>query len=181
MPVNAATPSASFPPRPIPVSLSQISLRGTRPSPRISSHDPSSRSSVVRVGIIRPVVNRECAAVITSTGSSAVLPSSSGIRNGGNHRSHWAASPGCQDSRSAGSGRRNCGRNRATFSRNQEIDPSQPTRSAITVAGISGNSASSAATRGPNGENAVGPGLRSYLGTVSDATARATVDLPIPS
>ena len=32
---------------------------------------PSSRSSVRRVGIIRPAVNRECAAVITSTGSSA--------------------------------------------------------------------------------------------------------------
>jgi hypothetical protein len=106
VPVNAATPSASFPPRPIPVSLSQISRRGTRPSARISSHDPSSRSSVVRVGIIRPVVNRECAAVITSTGSSGVLPSSSGIRPGGNHRSHCAASPGAQVSRSAGSGRR---------------------------------------------------------------------------
>ena len=39
-------------------------------------------------------MNRECAAVITSTGSSAVLPSSSGIRCGGNHRSHCAASPG---------------------------------------------------------------------------------------
>ena len=61
------------------------------------------------------------------------------------------------------------------------IDPSQPTRSAITVAGISGNSASSARTRGSNGENDVGAGLRSYFGGTSDATARATVDLPIPS
>ncbi len=59
VPVNAATPSASLPPRPIPVSLSQISRRGTPPSWRISSHDPSSRSAVVRVGIIRPVMNRE--------------------------------------------------------------------------------------------------------------------------
>lgn len=59
VPQNAATPSASFPPRPIPDSLSQISRRGTRPICRISSHDPSSRSSVVRVGIIRPAVNRE--------------------------------------------------------------------------------------------------------------------------
>ena len=135
----------------------------------------------MRVGIIRPVVNRECAAVITSTGSSGVLPSSSGIRAGGNHRSHCAASPGAQISRSAGSGRRYCGRNRATFSRNHDGDPSQPTRSAITDAGISGNSASSAATRGPNGKNDVGTGLRSYFGGTADATARATVDLPIPS
>ena len=178
--MNAATPSASLPPRPIPVSLSQISRRGTRPSSRISSHDPSSRSSVVRVGIIRPVMNRECAAVITSTGSSPVLPSSSGIRAGGNHRSHCAASPGAHDSRSAGSSLRNCGRNRATFSRNQEIDPSQPTRSAITVAGISGNSASNSRTRGSNGENDVVTGLRSYFGGASEATAFTTVVREIP-
>jgi hypothetical protein len=69
----------------------------------------------------------------------------------------------------------------ATFSRNQEIDPPQPTHSAITVAGISGNSASSSRTRGPNGENYVVTGLRSYFGGTCDATARATVDLPIHS
>ena len=125
------------------------------PAAWISSHDPSSRSSVLRVGIIRPVMNRECAAVITSTGSSAVLPSSSGIRAGGNHRSHCAASPGSQVSRSAGSGRRCSGRSRRTLSRNHVIDPSQPTRSASTVAGISGCSSSSARTRASNGENDV--------------------------
>jgi len=59
VPVNALTPSASRPPRPMPVSLSQISRRGTRPSSWISAHDPSSRSAVLRVGIIRPVMNRE--------------------------------------------------------------------------------------------------------------------------
>jgi hypothetical protein len=122
----------------------------------------------------------KCAAVITSTGSSAVLPSSTGIRPGGNHRSHCAASPGAHDSRSAGSGRRYCGRSRRTLSRNQRIEPSQPTRSAITVGGISGNSASSARTRASNVENDVGSGLRSYFGGTSDATALATVDLPIP-
>ena len=42
-------------------------------------------------------MNRECAAVITSTGSNVSLPSSSGILLGGNHRSHCAASPGCPD------------------------------------------------------------------------------------
>ena len=106
VPVNAPTPSARRPPRPMPASLSQISRRGTRPSCWISSHDPSSRSWVLRVGSIRPVMNREYAATITSTGSSAAEPSSSGIRFGGNHRSHCAASPAAQVSRSAGSGRR---------------------------------------------------------------------------
>ena len=41
--------------------------------------------------------------------------------------------------------------------------------------------ASSARTRGSNGENDVAAGLRSYFGGPSDATARATVDRPIPS
>jgi hypothetical protein len=183
VPVNAATPAASFPPRPIPVSLSQISRRGTRPSAQISSHEPSSGSSVVRVGIILAVVKRECAAVITSTGSSGVLPSCSGIRAGGNHRSHCAASPG-HVSRSAGSGRRHCGRSRVTFSRNQEIDPSQPARSASTVAGTSGNSASSTLTRDSNGANDVGAGLRSYFGGAADPpparplTCRYPADVP---
>lgn len=67
------------------------------------------------------------------------------------------------------------------MSRNQEIDPSQPSRSAITVAGISGNSARSSRTRASNGESDVGTGFRSYFGGTSDATALATVDLPIPS
>ena len=80
---------------------------------------PSSRSGVIRVGVIRPTMNLECAAVITSTGSSVVLPSSSGIVCGGNHESHCAASPGSQTSRSAGSTGRCSGRNRRTLSRNQ--------------------------------------------------------------
>jgi hypothetical protein len=180
VPANAVTPSASRRPRPIPDSLSQISRRGTRPSWRISSHDPSSRSSVLRVGIIRAVMNRECAAVTTSTGSSAVLPSSSGIRAGRNHRSHCAASPGSHVSRSAGSRRCTSGRSSRTLSRNQVIDPSQPTRSASTVAGISGQFLSSSRTRGSNGENDDGAGFRSYFGGTSDATARATVDRPTP-
>ena len=137
--MNAATPSARRWPRPMPGSLSQISRRGTRPSCWISSQEPSSRSSVFRVGIIRPVMNRECAAVITSTGSSLAVPSSSGIFRGGNHKSHCAASPGAQVSRSAGSIGRCSGRSRFTFSLNHRIDPAQPTRSASTVAGISGS------------------------------------------
>ena len=90
----------------MPDSLSQISRRGTRPNCWSSSQDPSSRSSVFLVGIIRASMNRECAAVITSTGSNRAVPSSNGIRRGGNHRSHCAASPGSHDNRSAGSTRR---------------------------------------------------------------------------
>jgi hypothetical protein len=106
VPVNAATPSACRVPRPMPVSLSQINRRGTRPSSTSSAHIPSSKSWVARVGIIRPTMKREYAAVITRTGSSLAVPSSSGILRGGNHRSHCAASPGSHVSRSAGSTRR---------------------------------------------------------------------------
>ena len=97
------------------------------------------------VGIIRASMNREYAHVITSTGSSTVEPSSSGIRFGGNHRSHCAASPGSHVNRSAGSTGRCSGRSRRTLSRNHEIDPVQPTRSAITVAGMSGVAPAAAA------------------------------------
>jgi hypothetical protein len=134
----------------------------------------------LRVRIILPVTNRECAAVMTRTGSNAVLPSSSGIRLGENHRSHCAASPAAHARGSAGSGGRCSGRSRATFSRNQLIDPGQPTRSASTVAGISGYSASSARTLPANGENDVGTGLRSYFGGASEATAFTTVVREIP-
>jgi hypothetical protein len=159
--MNVATASARRWPRPMPGSLSQISRRGTRPSCWISSHDPSSRSSVFRVGIIRPVMKRECAAVITSTGNSLAVPSSSGIFRGGNHKSHWAASPASQVIRSAGSIGRCSGRSRFTFSLNQRIDPVHPTRSASTVAGMSGVSFKSACTLGSKTANDVAVGVRS--------------------
>ena len=165
----------------MPGSLSQISRRGTRPSCRISSHEPSNKSSVFRVGIIRPVMNRECAAVITNTGSSLAVPSSSGIFRGGNHKSHWAASPAAHDSRSAGSIRRCSGRSSFTFSLNHRIEPVQPTRSASTVAGMSGVSSNSARTRGSNTTNDVGPEDRSYLGGPAEFTALITVVREIPS
>ena len=60
------------------------------------------------------------------------------------------------------------------------IDPVQPTRSAITVAGMSGVVTSSCRTNGSNGVNDVGTAARSYFGGRSDANARSTVDLPIP-
>ena len=118
--------------------------------------------------------------MITSTGNNTRLPSSSGILRGGNHRSHCAASPAAHVSRSAGSGLRCSGRSRRTFSRNHVIDPVHPTRSAITVAGISGCSANIARTRDSNGVNEVSTGGRSYFGGRSEANARATVDLPTP-
>lgn len=68
------------------------------------------------------------------------------------------------------------------FSRSQEIDPVQPTRSAITDAGIVGVSASSRRTAGStcNQAELVTAG-RSYLGGPSAATAPATVARAIPS
>jgi hypothetical protein len=81
-----------------------------------SDHVLSNKSGVWRDGSISPVMNREHAVTITSTGNDAVEPSSSGIRHGGNHRSHCAASPGDHASRSARSGRRCSGPHRRTLS-----------------------------------------------------------------
>lgn len=132
------------------------------------------------VGIIAPSMNRECAQVIAMTGNSVLVPSSSGIFFGGNHKSHCTASPGNQVNRSEGSTGLCSGRSRRTLPRNHVIDPVQPTRSAITVAGMSGVVASSCFTSGSNAANAVGTGARSYFGGPSEATARATVDRPTP-
>jgi hypothetical protein len=60
------------------------------------------------------------------------------------------------------------------------IDPVQPTRSAITVAGMSGCALSSCRTSGSNGANDVGTAGRWYLGGLSEANARSTVDRPMP-
>ncbi len=83
-------------------------------------------------------MNRENAATITSTGSIASWPNPTGILDAGNHRSHWITRPGRCSSRSTGSAGRYSGRIARTRSRNHEIEPVQPTRSAITVAGICG-------------------------------------------
>ena len=135
----------------------------------------------MRVGIILPVMNLECAAVITNTGNSRVVPSSSGILRGGNHRSHCAASPGSQTNRSAGSILRCSGRSGFTFCRNHVIDPVHPTRSARTVADKSGSPSSSDRTLCSNGVNDVGAARRSYLGGASDPTAFTTVVRDTPN
>ena len=181
VPMNDATPPARRCPRPIPGSLSHNNRRGTAPSCWISSHDPNSKSSVLRVGTIRPTTNRECAATITNTGNSFRVPSSTAIFFGGNHRSHCAASPGAQTKRSAGSTGRCSGRNCFTFSRNQRIDPSHPTRSASTVEGMSGVSLNNARTRGATTVNDVGPDARSYRGGACEFTALMTVVREIPN
>jgi hypothetical protein len=61
------------------------------------------------------------------------------------------------------------------------IDPDHPTRSAITVAGISGSVSYNVRTRCSNDANDVGCGVRSYLGGPSDITAFSTVVREIPN
>jgi hypothetical protein len=61
------------------------------------------------------------------------------------------------------------------------IEPDQPTRSASTVAGISGYSVNNTRTRASNGENDVADGDRSYFGGTDDATALPTVVREIPN
>ena len=48
----------------------------------------------MRDGIINAVMNFENDATITSTGNITALPSPTGIRGSGNHRSHCTCSPG---------------------------------------------------------------------------------------
>ena len=94
-PVNSPTPAASRLRRPMPVSLSQTSRRGTAPSwTESSDHMPKSRSAVVRDGIINAVMNLENDATITNTGSIILVPSATGILGSGNHKSHCTWSPG---------------------------------------------------------------------------------------
>jgi hypothetical protein len=101
-----------------------------------------------------------------------------GTFRGGNQRSHCAASPGSQPVRGVRGVRPADaqGRSRRTLSRNQVIDPVQPIRSAITVAGTSGVFTRSCRTNGSDGVNAVGTAGRSYFGGPSEANARAIVD-----
>ena len=166
----------------MPDSLSQTSRRGTAPScPDSNAHIPDSRSAVVREGIITAVMNFENEATITSTGSSAALPSPRGIRGSGNHRSHWTWSPGSihdpvrrigRARSRAGAGPRSAGTRSPT--------PSSPTRSASTVAGIDGVASSRARTRCSNGAKLVGTAGLEYRGGLEDATAFATVFLETP-
>jgi hypothetical protein len=122
--------------------------------------------------------------IIVSTGSCAGLrtcPHPTGSRTGGNHRSHWAISPGSYAVRDAGSGGRYAGRSSATRSRSTRMDRSHPIRSAITVAGIAGYTFSSSRILGSAASTIDPAGLRSYFGGPSLAIAARTVFLEIPS
>jgi hypothetical protein len=77
--------------------------------------------------------------------------------------------------RPAGSGGRYAGRNSRTRSLNTVIPRDQPTRSAITLAGIVGTSASWARIASSKASTADPAGLRTYFGGSSLANADRTV------
>jgi hypothetical protein len=79
---------------PIADSRSHTSVLGTRPSWEISSHIPDRMSPAWREGIIVADRNRENANVTTSTGRIRTCRASTGTAVSGNHKSHWATSPG---------------------------------------------------------------------------------------
>ena len=83
--------------------------------------------------------------------------------------------------RCTGSGGTNNGRSSATRNFSCVIDRSQPIRSAITVAGIRGNAASSSRISGSNASTAHDVGARRYAGGDSARSADRTVlrDTPI--
>src|SRR5215208_3402302 len=93
----------------------------------------------------------------------------------GNQKSHWAISPATYTVRPAGSGGRYAGRNSATRPLNVRIPYGQPTRSAITVAGIVGTALNNSRIRGSNPSTRDPAGVRSYLGGPSLANAAFTV------
>jgi hypothetical protein len=82
--------------------------------------------------------NPENGDVITNTGGVPSWPWPSGRGSCGNHKSHCACLPGSWTKRSAGSGRTYSGRIPATFSRNTDAEPDQPTCSANVDAAILG-------------------------------------------
>ena len=75
----------------------------------------------------------------------------------------------------AGLGGLNNGRSNATLARNTDDECSHPIRSAITDAGISGNSVNNRRIAGSNSSTREPCGALEYLGGVSDASADRTV------
>lgn len=95
------------------------------------------------------------------THSLSAWPCPSGISMSGCHRSNWANSPGRYDVRPAGSGGRNAGRSSRTRAVNTVMPRSQPTRSAITAAGIRGSACNSRRMSGSNASTTEPRGRRS--------------------
>src|SRR5215208_120844 len=93
----------------------------------------------------------------------------------GNQKSHWAISPATYTVRPAGSGGRYAGRNSATRPLNVRIPYGQPTRSAITVAGILGTALTNSRIRGAVAASRGPAGARVFLGGPSLANAAFTV------
>lgn len=124
----------------------------------------------------------ENAETIVNTGGSANGASSAtGTTGPGNHRSHCTMSPATYVVRSAGSDGRYNGRSSATLARSTEDEFSHPIRSAITVAGISGNSARSVLILGSNAPTIDALDRRSYRGGSSAANAVRTVFRATPN
>jgi hypothetical protein len=93
----------------------------------------------------------------------------------GNQKSHSATSPGWYAVREAGSGGRYTGRSSATLARNVRIERVQPTRSAITVAGIVGHACNNSRIRGSTASTADPTAGRRYDGGPLDRNAARTV------
>src|SRR5450756_1719673 len=106
-------------------------------------------------------------------GSAMTVPT--GTTLPGNHRSHCTISPAVYVVRSAGSATRNNRRSCATLAHNTDEECSDPIRSAITVAGMSGNSVSKTGIAGSNASTNNPPAGRSYIGGSCAANAARTV------
>src|SRR3954467_306213 len=99
----------------------------------------------------------------------------------GNQKSHCAISPATYVVRPAGSGGRYAGRSSATRPDKVRIDLVQPTRSAITVAGIVGTAINNSRIRGSTASTIDPAGARAYRGGPSDANAARTVFFETPN
>ena len=126
------------------------------------------------------MMNPEYAATIVSTGGSTIT-GPTGTTLPGNHRSHCTISPAAYVVRSAGSAGVNIGRSCAILARNTDDECSHPIRSAITVAGMSGNSVSNLRIAGSNASTSDPVRSREYFGGTSDANAARTVFLANPN
>jgi hypothetical protein len=124
---------------------------------------------------MQAAIVREYPDTPTMTGSRRARPGPTGTSTAGNHRSHWASSPGRYVLRPDGSGGRYSGRSSRTRVRSTVRPRSQPIRSATTVAGIVGVPFSSARISPSTASSADGIGRRSYLGGAVLRSAVLTV------
>ncbi|KRF35504.1 hypothetical protein ASG96_18950 [Terrabacter sp. Soil810] len=156
-------------------SLSHTSCRGTaRRRSLNNSQCPATKSGAAREATITANSIREWPAAITSTGGRPTCPNPSGMSTGRNHKSHCTRSPATYAVRLAGSGGRNNGHSSRTRSLSTVNDRCQPTRCAITVAGIVGHERNSSMIAGSTASTHEPFPGRSYRGGLSLANARRT-------